>query len=136
CYALFDFKRRTVTLANSGLPYPVRWARTGEDAKTGQATLIEIAGVPLGSFPGSSYDELTLSLQTGDIFVFCSDGVTEALDVLGREFGTPRLMKAINQTPGGSAREVVDAVTNSVLEFRGDAPPHDDMTVVAIRVLS
>ena len=52
---------------------------------------IELAGVPLGSFPGSTYDELTLDLQPGDLFVFCSDGVFEANDLLLREFGTLRL---------------------------------------------
>ncbi len=136
CYALFDFKRRTVTLANSGFPYPIRWAPPADGNDSGQATTIEIAGVPLGSFPGSSYDELTLSLQPGDVFVFCSDGVTEARDAIGREFGGTRLMKVVNQTAGRSAREMVDGVGNAVLEFRGDAPPHDDVTVVAVRILS
>jgi sigma-B regulation protein RsbU (phosphoserine phosphatase) len=136
CYALFDFKRRTVTLANSGLPYPVRWSRGGETPGEGEATFIEVAGVPLGSFPGSSYDEVTLSLQAGDVYVFCSDGVTEAADALGREFGNGRLMEAVNESAAGSAREIVDGVTNAVMEFRGDRPPRDDLTVVAIKVLN
>ena len=46
CYAVFDFKRRTVTLANSGLPYPVRCTRRRACAQ------IELPGVPLGSFSG------------------------------------------------------------------------------------
>jgi len=136
CYALFDFRRRTVTMSNSGLPYPIRWARASEGSAEGQASQIEVAGVPLGSFPGSSYDEITLSLQEGDLFVFCSDGVSETHDLIGREFGNARLLKVIDQTAGKPAREVVDAVTSAVLEFRGEAPPHDDMTVVAIRILT
>src|SRR5919197_235801 len=72
CYAIFDLKRRLVTLANSGLPYPVRASAEG-------VAQIELPGVPLGSFPGSTYDELTYALHAGDLFVFCSDGVFEAM---------------------------------------------------------
>ena len=51
CYAIFDLKRRIVTLANSGLPYPIRASADG-------VSQIELPGVPLGSFPGSTYDEI------------------------------------------------------------------------------
>ena len=86
CYAIFDLKRRIVTLANSGLPYPIRASAEG-------VMQIELPGVPLGSFQGSTYDELTYALHTGDTFVFCSDGVFEAMNVNGEEFGAARLMK-------------------------------------------
>ena len=80
CYAIFDLKRRVVTLANSGLPYPIRASAEG-------VTQIELPGVPLGSFHGSTYDEISMALHTGDVFVFCSDGVSEAMNVNGEEFG-------------------------------------------------
>ena len=60
CYSVFDLKRRIVTLANSGLPYPVRASGT-------EVTQIELPGVPLGSFPGTTYDEVTFALHTGDL---------------------------------------------------------------------
>ena len=80
CYAVFDFKRRTVTMANSGLPYPIRF-------RAGQATEIELPGVPLGAFAGSTYDEVMFDLAPGDVFVFCTDGVFEAQDPHLQEFG-------------------------------------------------
>ena len=76
CYAFFDFGRRTVTLSNSGLPYPIRCSAD----KCGQ---IELPGVPLGSFPGIIYDEVTLELKPDDLFVFCTDGIFEALNPHG-----------------------------------------------------
>ncbi len=76
CYTIFDLKRRTMTMANSGLPYPVRWS-------AGECSQIELPGVPLGSFPGSTYDEVTFSLQAGEVYVFCTDGVFEAMNELG-----------------------------------------------------
>src|SRR3954466_562563 len=84
CYALFDLKRRSVVLANSGLPYPVR-------CSGGEASQIVLPGVPLGSFAGSTYDEASFDLVAGDVYVFCSDGVFEASDDRGREFGIERL---------------------------------------------
>ncbi len=127
CYAVFDLKRRTVTMANSGLPYPIRCS--GDRVEQ-----VELPGVPLGSFAGSTYDEVTFDLAAGDLFVFCSDGVFEANDAIGREFGAARLLKVVTEKRHAQAREIVDAIFDAVQEFRGDTPPNDDMTAVALRV--
>jgi len=136
CYAAFDFKRRKVTLANSGLPYPIRSVGTGHepgDPPAGPAQ-IELAGVPLGAFAGSTYDELVFDLAQGDVFVFCTDGVSEASDALGREFGAARLLRVVDDRRGASAREIVDAIFAAVEDFQGDTPQADDMTAVALKV--
>jgi len=127
CYAFFDLKRRTVVLANSGLPYPIRC--TGEDCAP-----IEVAGVPLGSFGGISYDEASFDLHAGDLFVFCTDGVFEAVGAKGGEFGVSRLLATIREVHQAPARSVVDAIFDAVHRFRGDAPPNDDLTAVAVRI--
>jgi len=127
CYALFDLKHHKVVLANSGLPYPVRCS--GDDC--GQ---IELPGVPLGSFPGVTYDELTLPLASGDLFAFCSDGIFEAVDEQGGEFGARNLIDVISATRGASAREIVDAIFDAVRTFRGNVPQADDMTAVAVKI--
>jgi sigma-B regulation protein RsbU (phosphoserine phosphatase) len=127
CYALFDFKRRTVVLANSGLPYPVR-------CSGGTAAQIVLPGVPLGSFGGSVYDEVTFDLNAGDVIVFCSDGVFEANDVRGREFGVERLSQVVLESRTQPARAIVEEVFTAVADFRGEARAKDDMTVVAIKI--
>ena len=127
CYAVFEFKRRVLTMANSGLPYPIR-------CSGGTVAQIELPGVPLGSFAGSSYDEVTFELAPGDVYVFFSDGISEANDALGREFGYDRLLHVIRDNRQKTARELVDAIFAAVLEFRGGTPPNDDMTVVALRI--
>ena len=135
CYAVFDLKRRHVSLANSGLPYPIRLRKTDHPSDTDTAPeSIELAGVPLGSFPGSRYDEIRLDLQPGDLFVFCSDGVFEANDLLLREFGSARLMKVIEEVRDRPAKAIVDAIFAAVQEFRGEAQPSDDMTAVAVKI--
>jgi sigma-B regulation protein RsbU (phosphoserine phosphatase) len=127
CYALFDLKRRTVTLANSGVPYPVRIS--GDTAG-----LIELPGVPLGSFFGVSYDELTLPLHEGDVFVFGSDGVTEAMNAAGDEFGSERLLSVVQAAKHRPAVEIVGDIVNEVDRHRAGFPPNDDTTIVVLRV--
>jgi sigma-B regulation protein RsbU (phosphoserine phosphatase) len=127
CYAIFDLKRRVVTLANSGLPYPIRVSAEG-------VSQIELPGVPLGSFQGSTYDELTYALHAGDLFVFCSDGVYEAMTAAGEEFGAARLLGVVEQSRELPPRAVVDAIFDAVETFREGFPPNDDMTAVAVKI--
>jgi sigma-B regulation protein RsbU (phosphoserine phosphatase) len=127
CYAFFDLPRRTVTLSNSGLPYPIRCS--GD-----QCAPIELPGVPLGSFPGVTYDEVTLEIRQGDLFVFCSDGITEAMNEAGVEFAAERLIEVIRRHRHEPARAIVDAIYDAVDAFRGAAPQNDDMTAVAVRI--
>jgi sigma-B regulation protein RsbU (phosphoserine phosphatase) len=126
CYALFDLKRRTVTMANSGLPYPLR--ATGETLEQ-----IELPGVPLGSFYGVTYDEVSLPIHQGDVFVFCSDGVWEAMNEAGEEFAATRVKAVVGESRGKSAREIVNAIAAAVEAHRAGAPPSDDMTIVVVK---
>jgi sigma-B regulation protein RsbU (phosphoserine phosphatase) len=127
CYAFFDFKRRVVTVSNSGLPYPVRCS----DDECGQ---IELPGVPLGSFSGVTYDEVSLPLRPGDVFVFCTDGIFEAANAEGKDFGAKRLCDVVRENRTATARAIVDAIFDSVILFRGTGPQVDDMTAVAVKI--
>ena len=127
CYALFDFERRVLTMANSGMPYPVRCTAT----ECGQ---LELPGVPLGSFPAVEYDELTLPLNDGDVFVFCTDGIFEAAGEDGGEFGARRICEIVSRRRESTAREIVDAIFEAVMEFRGQVAHEDDMTAVAVKI--
>ena len=91
CYTVFDLKAHTATLSNSGLPYPIHCTKD-------DCSQIELPGVPLGSFPGVTYDEVTLPLRKGDVFVFCSDGIFEAMIEDGdEEFGARRLCDVVRE---------------------------------------
>ncbi len=127
CYTIFDLKRRTMTMANSGLPYPVRCSAEG-------CNQIELPGVPLGSFAGSSYDEVTYALHAGEVYVFCTDGVFEAMNARGQEFTASRLLDVVGRSRELPAAKIVNAIFQAVSEWRGDTPPNDDMTAVAVRI--
>ena len=126
CYTIFDLKRRTVTLSNSGIPYPVR-------ASGDTCGLIEAPGVPLGSFHGMTYDEVTLPLASDDVFVFCSDGVSEAMNRRSEEFGSQRLIDVVSRTKHLTAKEIVHSITEAVEAHRAGFPPNDDTTIVVLK---
>ena len=127
CYALFDFKRRIVTMANSGLPFPIHCTREG----CGQ---IQLPGVPLGSFPDISYDEVTIDLQPGDIFVFCSDGIFEAMNGDGEEFTAARLIDVVERSRALQAKSMVEGIFTAVKQFQGGAEQNDDRTAVVLKL--
>jgi sigma-B regulation protein RsbU (phosphoserine phosphatase) len=127
CYAQFDFKRRHVTMANSGLPYPIHCSAEG-------CAQVHSPGVPLGSFPGITYDELTIELRVGDVFVFFSDGISEAMDAESGEFGTERLLGVIERHRTQTAKAITDAIFAAVYEFCGSAEQNDDRTVVVLKI--
>jgi phosphoserine phosphatase RsbU/P len=127
CYALFDFKGRVLTMSNSGLPYPIRCSEEG----CGQ---IELPGVPLGSFAGVTYDEVAIPLNQGDVFVFCTDGIFETMNLENDEFGARRVCEIVRAHRHQTARAIVDAIFDATILFRGHAPQNDDMTAVAVKI--
>ena len=66
--------------------------------------------------------------------MFCSDGVFEANDADGREFGATRLLDVVSRNRQKSASDLVDAIVAALQEFRGETAPNDDMTAVAIKI--
>ena len=108
------------------MPYPIH-------CTADRCYQIETPGLPLGSFFGSTYDEVTLPIAANDVFVLCSDGVSEAMNRRGEEFTSPRLMEVVEAARAQSAREIVQAVVSAVETWRDGAPPNDDMTVVALK---
>ena len=127
CYAMFEFKKQTVTFANSGLPFPIR-------CNNGQAAQIDMPGVPLGSFGSSTYDNVVVPLELGDVFAFCSDGISEAFDEAGSEFGAARVIEVVEKNCGGTAKEIVGEIFGAVQAFSGDAEQSDDRTVVVVKI--
>jgi phosphoserine phosphatase RsbU/P len=127
CYAFFDFKRRVLTFANSGLPYPLKSTADG-------CHPIELPGIPLGVFPGVTYDQLSVEIVNGDVFVFCTDGIYETFNAAGEEFGTERVAETVQARRGESAQLITAAIFDAVDGFRGEAPQGDDMTVVVVKI--
>lgn len=127
-YAIYDPQTRRICLANSGLPYPLLIHK-------GAPRFLELAGVPVGLFPDSQYQELDLPLETGDILVFYSDGLVEARDAANEDFGLKRLATVVQENSSKPATEIVGAVNAAVEEFVGRTPFHDDRTLIVVKMV-
>ena len=127
-FALFDFAARRVVIANSGLPYPFHYR-----AATSRCEPIELPGVPLGAFDGSTYEEKSLDLEPGDVLVFYSDGVTEAWN--GKEqYGGDRVVRQIEAHASLPAGKIGEKILSDVGRFEGTGSPADDVTLVVVKL--
>ena len=100
-------------------------------------TLIRFAALGLdeGELFSSIIEENTVSLSSGDVLVFYTDGITEAMNVRDEEYGEERLMKCISDNSHLPSKQMVDQITADVNHFAGTQPQHDDITLVVMRVL-
>jgi sigma-B regulation protein RsbU (phosphoserine phosphatase) len=128
-YALFDFRSRRATVSNSGLPYPLHYR-----AETGEAALVTVSGLPLGTFDNVEYDEITVELGPGDAFLFFSDGITEATRG-HEEYGVKRLRRGLETHGRLPARELGEALMADLSRFVEGGPLGDDATLIVVKVL-
>jgi len=127
-YAIYDPQTLKITIANSGLPYPLL-------VRKGVPKFLELAGIPVGLFPDSQYQEYELQLESGDVLAFYSDGLIEARDAGNDDFGLKRFAETIRVNNEKPAGEIVSAVNEAVEEFVGRIPFHDDRTLIVVKTL-
>jgi sigma-B regulation protein RsbU (phosphoserine phosphatase) len=127
CFATWQKGRQKLRVANAGQSQPLLY-------KDGRCDKIQLAGFPLGIFEEVSYDEWGVTLVSGDILVFHSDGLAETANKEGQFFGTERLRKLIEQHHETSATELADLLLREVDWFAESAPLADDRTLVVLKV--
>ena len=91
------------------------------------------AGLPLGMFPKSVYERQQVPLCEGDVLVLYTDGVTDARNSAGHEFGEDRLRETIADAFNLPAAEISDRVRERLKDFVGPNPPFDDITLVVVK---
>jgi sigma-B regulation protein RsbU (phosphoserine phosphatase) len=126
-YAVWDDEHQTLQVANSGLPRPIH-------VHAGKNHVIEATGLPLGLFDDADYDEFTFKMQSGDMFVFFSDGILDARNRRGELFGRGRVEQLVAECAGKSADCVVNSLFKAAAEHSAGVESFDDQTVVAIKV--
>jgi len=94
---------------------------------------LESGGPVLGLLPAATFEFQVLDLEPGDVLVVCSDGVTEARNTSGAEFGRERLVKATQGCHGVGPETVLDAVMKAVRDFSKGAAQADDVTALVLR---
>lgn len=96
---------------------------------------LEQGGGPvLGVLPGARYKHAEVEVEPGDLLVIFSDGVSEAANAEGGEFGEDGIVEAVKRVWNNPASGVCDGILAEVRKFLGDEPPHDDQTLLVVRL--
>jgi len=135
--ALWDDNTQTLQIANAGSVQPLFvTADTTSLINAIDVQTIHVEGFPLGLFPNVLYEELTLTLQSGDLVVLFSDGIVDAHDSKSEMFSSERLSALLQHHPTAtdSAQAAVDAILDAVSLFQAGTEHFDDETVVVLRV--
>jgi phosphoserine phosphatase RsbU/P len=127
-YALLDTGRRTLTYCNAGHNPPL-WIR-----KSGEIRQLEKGGLILGMMANVPFETDTITVESGDRLLLYTDGISEAVDSNGAEFGMERIEQTAIQNTDASAQDLVDRLITGVESFRGEAYQNDDMTLVVVNV--
>jgi phosphoserine phosphatase RsbU/P len=131
-YLILDHARSAVTLARAGHDAPLLYT-----SKTGAVTPLKTPGMVVGIDSGGVFDRLTkdvaVPLETGDCILLYTDGITEALDNEGNEFGLERTIEAFRSSTKQGAQAIVSRLIDDLRNFVGATPQNDDITLIAIR---
>lgn len=115
-----------VEICNAGHP-PVLWLNGGE-IKT-----LDSTGLPVGVFCEQEFSSHTVRLQPGDSLLLYTDGLSEARDIHGAEYGIDRLAKLAPTIRASSPRTMISAYLEDLKAFSGGARKTDDLTIMAVR---
>lgn len=127
-YGVFDGRSRTLQYVNAGHNPPVVIRRDGS------ILWLETGGLPVGMFPEYIYAEGAVQLDPGDVVVAYTDGVIEALNSAGEEWGVEGLRRSILKCRGRNTEDMVSAIFEAMEEYAGGCQT-DDATVAVLRVL-
>ena len=127
-YAVYNPETGVITYANGGHNPPVIVHADGS------STLLPMTGgIALGVAPGFEYEQSTMTLNPGESIILYTDGVTEAMNGDGEEFGIDRLRDLFVGGPPRRPKEANKAIFEAVSIFAGDTPQSDDITCLTLR---
>lgn len=132
--AQFDVRGHELTLARAG-HLPLYHFCAAEQ----KVHLLTPSGIGIGledvEVFSSNLEEKTLAFSPGDVFLFVTDGITEAQNEQAEEFGETQIADLLVNVHAESAAAIRDQLINAVANFSGDAEQHDDQTVVVVKVV-
>jgi phosphoserine phosphatase RsbU/P len=131
-YCILDRNNQQVVMSRAGHDAPLVYSK-----RTGEVTPLKPPGLALGVDSGKVFDratrDFTFNMESGDCLLLYTDGVSEAVNPDGDEFGLERLTETFRAAAPGGATAVLDAFHHSVKEFSGSQPQHDDITLIVVQ---
>lgn len=128
-YGILDTRTLEFRYVTAGHPCPIHVA-SGDDPRQLPGT-----GVPIGLLPGAEYKEHTVHLAAGDRLLLFSDGVLEAGDPEGREFGLDRMLETLRPSQSDDLESSVSLLLDRAKAWRAQAPYADDLSVLAFEAV-
>lgn len=131
-YGQFDFSVRTLKLVNCGHTEVLHYHRAER-----QHTLYEPLNAPLGIFEKETFTPQVISFSAGDVFVFYSDGITEARNSSGEFFGKQRLVQCVAESASSThplPEIVVNRLFDDLFSFAGTDQFRDDLTILVVEI--
>ncbi|MFZ5518596.1 MAG: PP2C family protein-serine/threonine phosphatase [Candidatus Zhuqueibacterota bacterium] len=133
-YGIFDLRQRNFAFSRAGHNPLLIQKHNAE-----QVEMLSPRGLALGLENGEIFDrvieEYKIGIQTNDLFLFYTDGFSEAMNADKEEFGEDRLQVVLESNPDHSAEQVIEAFKKEIFKFVGEAPQHDDMTMLVVKIL-
>lgn len=126
-YAVFDPATRELNFANAALPRPILVSPRG-CREVGQG------GLPSGLFADAQYERYSVQLEPGEAVLFCTDGIPEARDKQGDDFGLERVLAVCQAHIRADGEALLDRLFAEVDAFTGEVRPHDDMTAIVLTI--
>ncbi|MFI5251931.1 MAG: PP2C family protein-serine/threonine phosphatase [Bacteroidota bacterium] len=127
-YGLFDHRAKTVSLSTAGHPPILRHEKSSNTLKQ-----IRTSNPGLGMRREGEFAETQIPLQSGDSYLFYTDGVTEAMNAKNDQFGGAKLEQIVAQD-FTSAQTLCDRIQSELTAFTGSKSFQDDVTVVGVRI--
>jgi len=131
-YAILDVREKTLLCANAG-HHPLLVFRRG-----GGYEVVDPPGMALGLSEGPEFEhslsDITVQLYESDMCILYSDGVSEAVNAQGEEYGERRLIHLLERRKGGSLDDLLKEVQDDLTTFTAGRVQHDDITLVGMKV--
>ena len=127
-YSIFDVEQRAFIYANGG-HMPVLYLSKGK------VKFLDVEeGMPLGVIEGG-YSVNKINFEKGDVFIYYTDGVTEAANSKLEFYGKERLTAVVEANFNLSAKEILEAIAKDVRKFEPKTKQHDDITVIVVKII-
>jgi sigma-B regulation protein RsbU (phosphoserine phosphatase) len=125
-YAVYDPIRGEMRIASAGMPGPIHLSARGSH-------VMELSGIPPGLFLSADYEMTEVQVEPGDQILFCSDGITDAMNVEEEQFGLERLQAIAEENYGANPEELLSCIFAAVSCFSMGHEQHDDMAAIAFQ---
>jgi phosphoserine phosphatase RsbU/P len=131
-YSQYDPRSHVLTYVNAGHNAPIVLSKNGLALSVRR---LDTGGPPVGLLAEAKFQSAQIGLCPGDLMVLFTDGISEAMNTDEEEWGEERLLKTLGALDGvAQPKAIIQEVFRKADEFAGNAPQHDDMTMVVIAV--